>query len=497
MNLSYLRFKRLHISWFICAACLGFLLGDGLAVLPTVGYFSWPVWLVVAALLLFLSFIKRRVLMLILAVLAGILLGLWRGTIERVNLASYTPFINQTVSVWASVAEDPTIVNGSQLRLRLDQVVIDDVSLPGQVWASLLSTNNVVHRSDIVEISGKLKLGFGTFPAMMSYGHLDRVTSQPGRDLAREIRDDFGDKLRLAISEPQSDLGMGILAGQKTALPTDLAESFRIAALTHIVVASGYNLTILIRFARRLLARISRWAALSGASALVFAFACVTGFSPSMTRASMVAAFSLLAWYYGRRFHPIVLLSVVAALSIMIRPSYIWGDAGWYMSFLAFAGVIIVAPLIEDYFWGKKAKTESDTESKSKHTIRQIFIETTSAQIMTMPIIALFLGQFAPYGIIANLLVLPIVPLAMLLSFVAGLTGWLVPAAAEIVGWPAQKLLEYIILVSRKVSELPGADHQVGFGAWQAVAVFGLILIIVLAIWRRTRHNFLDDNPVV
>jgi competence protein ComEC len=240
---------------------------------------------------------------------------------------------------------------------------------------------------------------------------------------------------------------------------------------------------------------------------MAFLFACVTGFSPSMTRAALVAGLSLLAWYCGRKFHPVVLLTLVAAATAALNPFYVWGDAGWYMSFMAFAGVIILAPLIRDYFWrdknvpaivpstsGKKWLTTIKTWGQN---LRQIAVETMSAQIMTLPIIALMLGQFAPYGLLANLLVLPIVPLTMLLAFVAGLAGWLVPAIASGVGWPAQTLLDYIIGVADTVSQLPGASQSVDFGPGWFVVSMGVLLLAIVYMQRRTSHSFREDNVVV
>lgn len=491
---------RVHVSWIVAGVAAGILIGIGLSLLsPTVIFTHWT-WLLLAVVLALVVFIKHKTWMVILALIAGILVGMFRGTIERVNLGGYADFINQTVTLSGKVFEDPSVGLGGELKLRLVDVVINDTELPGQVWLSTATRGSEIKRSDTVAVEGKLKPGFGTFAASMTYASLADVTPDDGSDPAREVRDAFGEQLSNAISDPAHDLGMGILAGQKTALPIDVSEAFRIAGLTHIVVASGYNLTILIRFARRVFAKISRLAALIGGAASAFGFACVTGFSPSMTRAAMVAGLSLLAWYYGRKFHPVVLLTLVAAVTALINPAYVWGDAGWYMSFMAFAGVIILAPLIKTYFWGRE-KPKPDNVKKTIRdrlmTVRDIFIETMSAQIMTAPIIALMLGSFAPYGLLANLLVLPIVPLAMLLTFIAGVAGWVLVPLATIIGTPAKILLDYIIEVARIISELPGAIHEVDFGIWPFIGVMTLIVAVIIYMRWRTGYSLRDSNPVV
>ena len=458
--------------------------------------------------------------MFVLALIAGLIIGMFRGTIERVELGSYDGLIGQEVVLVGKVFEDPDIEPGGLLKMRIIDGQINDRKLNGQIFVSAIGARIDVKRSDIVSIEGVLKSGFGTFPASMSYAKLTGL-ERGIDDPAREMRDEFGEHLEDAITQPAENLGMGILAGQKTALPSDVSEAFRIAGLTHIVVASGYNLTILIRFARRSFARISRLAALLGGGGMALAFACVTGFSPSMMRAVMVAGLSLLAWYYGRKFHPLVLIFLVAGITALINPFYVWGDAGWYMSFFAFAGVLILAPLIHAYFWGDDNKEENNNSKEKKKlnesvssyvknkgksllekvrntgtSFRQIVVETMSAQILTMPIIALMLGQFAPYGLLANILVLPIVPITMLLTFIAGVLAWIFPAIGPIVGWPAQQLLNYIIWVSKEVSSLPMASQEIDLGIAGFVIALAIIISAIIYMQHRTKHSFREDNVV-
>ena len=519
MKLRWFLCAMVHVSWQLTALCLGFLAGVGLALWPLAAVFAHWVWLLLAAILCVWAFAKSQRYLLGLALVAGLLLGIWRGTIQRVDLGDYGRFLGETQVVEGKVFEDPSWGMGGDLRLRLSEVVIDGYELPGQVWLSVVGQKPEVRRSDTVQIEGKLKRGFGTFPASMNFAKV--VGWQPGHDdPARDLRDEFGQHLEAAISQPAQSLGMGILAGQKTALPSGINEAFRVAGLPHIVVASGYNLTILIRFGRRAFAKVSRLVALLGSGALMLGFACVTGFGPSMTRAALVAGASLLAWYLGRKFHPVVLICTIAALTVLINPMYVWGDAGWYMSFLSFTGVIILAPLVRDYFWqdvdqrlAKEASVRRPASSQSNLVIRalaglppklsalgvelrQIVVETMSAQVMTMPIIALLLGQVAVYGLLSNLLVLPIVPLTMLLTFLAGLVAWVWPGAAALVGWPAQKLLDYIIWVSQQVEALPGAALEVSFGIGSFLVAMGLLLAAMIYMWYKTHHNFRGDNLV-
>ena len=107
-------------------------------------------------------------------------------------------------------------------------------------------------------------------------------------------------------------------------------------------------------------------------------------------------------------------------------------------SFAAFAGVMVLAPLLQAYFYGEK----------KPGWLRQVLGETISAQIVTAPLLLYSFGYISNVAVIANALVLPLVPLAMVLTFVTGLAGYLGGSVAAIVGLPAQWLLDYMVGVA-------------------------------------------------
>jgi competence protein ComEC len=138
---------------------------------------------------------------------------------------------------------------------------------------------------DEVQINGSLKKGFGNFAGVMYNAKIESVVSPEPGDVARKIRDWFADAVRQNISEPEVSLGLGFLVGQRRALPASLVSALQTVGLTHVVVASGYNLTILVRITRRLFAKISKYLAVLTAGLMVLGFIAITGLSPSMSRA--------------------------------------------------------------------------------------------------------------------------------------------------------------------------------------------------------------------
>ncbi|HRQ86971.1 MAG TPA: ComEC/Rec2 family competence protein, partial [Candidatus Saccharibacteria bacterium] len=342
-----------------------------------------------------------------------------------------------------------------------------------------LATQKPIARGDSVTVKGKFQEGFGTLAgAMYRPALIDAKRPNPG-DIGRRVRDWFAGALRSVVDEPQASLGLGFLLGQKSALPDDLADAMRIAGLTHIVVASGYNLTILVRFARRLFLKISRFAAAITASLMVLSFMAITGMSPSMSRAGLVAGLSLGAWYVGRRFHPVILLSIAAGMTVLVQPSYAWGDVGWQLSFAAFAGVMLLAPMLQNYFFG----------SEKPGALRQLLGETISAHLVTLPIILVTFGQLSHIAIIANMIVVPLVPLAMLATFIVGGMSLLWQPAAELLSIPLEWLLGYMVNVAMFLSELPWATSEIALPSWVAVLAYAGMVIIGVWLWRASKTN--------
>jgi competence protein ComEC len=383
------------------------------------------------------------------------------------------------------VSDDAENDAGGKTILRMGLLSINNSAIGGTLWVSA-STDADIKRSDQLTITGKLGAGFGSFAATMYEAQVSSVVRPEPGDAARELRDWFAGAVQTAIPQPQASLGLGFLVGQKRALPADLAEALVIAGLTHIVVASGYNLTILVRLARRIFMKVSKYTAALAASLMIGGFVAVTGLSPSMSRAALVASLSLAAWYYGRRFHPLVLLSFAAAVTVMVNPAYMSGDLGWQLSFAAFAGVMILAPLLQRYFFGEK----------KPGFVRQILGETVAALIVTAPILIGAFGQFSNVAIIANLLVLPLVPLAMLLTFIAGIGALIVPNFATLIGLPATWLLGYMVYIAQWLSHLSWAQSAVQFSSWAVIGCYVLIVGVCVYMWRVTRYDLRDTNIV-
>ena len=477
-------FEKIHISWLAAAWCLGLTVGViAIHYLPRSVEFNMLA--LFGGLVLFVPVLvwRWRVLMIV-AVISGALVGLWRGELGRAGLEVYDSLIGKTAVIQGRVLEDPDIDKKGQTVLRLSDLRINGKKLAGQLWV-VTADKRPIKRSDIVQAQGKLTAGFGAFSASMYRAKVGRVERPVPGDVAVGARDWFAERVREHVPESESALGLGFLLGLRRAMPTELSDNLKIAGLTHIVVASGYNLTILVRLARRLFAKRSKYLAMLSAAVMIIGFMAVTGLSPSMSRAGLVAGLSLAAWYYGRTIHPLVLLPVSAAITLLINPQFGWGDLGWQLSFASFAGVIMLAPLLHSYFFG----------NKEPGAFRQILIETLSAQIMTLPLLMMSFGVISNVALIANMLILPFVPLAMLLTFMSGVLVF-VPMIGVLIAIPTTWLLGYMIQVTNWTAGFEWAQMEVSVNLWQCVALYVSLILAMIWMKKQTKLDLTKINIV-
>src|SRR5690606_35008252 len=147
----------------------------------------------------------------------------------------------------------------------------------------------------------------------------------------------------------------------------------------------------------------SKYQAFISSVVLIAGFIAITGASPAIVRAAVVTLLSLVAWYYGRRIHPVLVILLGAALTAGISPLYIWHDLGWWLSFLAFGGVLLIGALRTKRLFG----------DKKVPLLAQVAVETTSAQLMAVPLIMYVFGDFSVVALLANMAVVPLIPFAM------------------------------------------------------------------------------------
>lgn len=363
------------------------------------------------------------------------------------RLEPYKTYARQQVIVRVISSTDAIYGDKGQLSFEANSVSFVSANgavetAPGTIKVSGFG-ELAVYKGDQLQVTGKLYPTRGSKQASIGFATIKRLGSH--QSFSDMIRRKFAAGIQTALPEPQASFGLGLLVGQRNTLPDETSQALKMVGLTHIIAVSGYNLTILVEASKRLMVRRSKRLTMVLASGLIFGFLTMTGLSASIVRAAVVSGLSMAAWYYGRSVRPVVLILLAAAVTAYANPIYLWSDIGWYLSFLAFFGILVLAPAFKNRFFGQRQLP----------ILGQVALETVSAELMTIPLVLFIFGQVSFVGLAANMLVVTCIPLAMLFSFLAGVFGAFMPLLAGWVSVPAKLLLTYMLDMAALLSSLP------------------------------------------
>lgn len=392
------------------------------------------------------------------------------------KLAEYEPFYSQKITITARAGEDAAYGKTKQLAFAANNVTTEDGQrLTGKIQLSGFGVN-AVFQGDEVVATGKLYPGFGAYQGRMSFAVLEVVAHHPS--LVSEIRRRFIAGMQTALPEPLAPFAMGLLVGQRATLPDEVKQDLLMVGLTHIIAVSGYNLTIILHASQRLLGKRSKRISTFLSLGMIAVFLLLAGASASIVRAAIVSTLSIATGYYGRTFKPLNLIMLTAAITAWANPFYVWSDLSWYLSFLAFYGVMILAPLIQTRWPGRWHGS----------IVAGVALESICAETMSLPFVLHIFGQMSFVGLPANVLVTAMVPLAMLLGLVAGLAGMLMGAVSGWFAWPAALLLNYMLDIAHFMAHIPGIFVE--NKSLSIAAMLGMYLVIILlttVLWHKTK----------
>ncbi len=283
------------------------------------------------------------------------------------------------------------------------------------------------------------------------------------------LRNKVDSKIAAFLPAPQSGLLSGLLLGGDDQMSKNYQEAFSITGMTHIVAVSGYNVTIIAEYLMALgiflglWRRQAFWLAILG----IFLFIFMIGFPSSAVRAGIMGGLLLWGIKNGRLANSQNAILASAVVMLFINPLLLRWDIGFQLSFLATLGIIYIYPLFQNYLV-KKYKAFGITE---------ILMLTISAQIFVLPVIFINFEKLSLVSPLANILVLPIIPLTMLLGFLAVAFSFVFPPFGQVFFWLAFLPLKYETELIRYMASLKYASLKIESFPWWVVVLWYIILL--------------------
>ncbi|WP_025682009.1 ComEC/Rec2 family competence protein [Paenibacillus maysiensis] len=248
-----------------------------------------------------------------------------------------------------------------------------------------------------------------------------------------QLREQLGQRMDLAFgSLYHAGYMKGLVLGVTDELDPATYNEFTQLGLTHILAISGMHVAVYaatLLYLLKLL-RVSRETSLTVVMVLIPAYVLLTGASPSVVRAGIMAMIGLFAARRGMLKDGLSILSVSALLMLLWNPYYLL-SVSFQLSFLVTAGLLIYMPLMKPFF------------AKWPLLIGGEIAITITAQLVSFPMTVFYFNQFSLLSFVANFVLVPLITYIVLpLGTVAMGIAFLWEDGARILAWPAEQLNE-------------------------------------------------------
>lgn len=321
-------------------------------------------------------------------------------------------------------------------------------------------------------------------------------------EMLYRLRKHWTEFLKRELGEENGGILAAILLGNKGSADTEVKEWYQKAGVGHLLAVSGFHVgffgAVLYTLFRKIRIPVSVSSGMTGV--LLFLYVLLCQASASAVRAYIMYMILLGAGVCGRAYHGIHALIISGAVLLFIQPMYIT-DAGFLLSFGAMAGILIVYPVILEYFPGAGK-------------VVQNLLVSLSVQSVILPILLYFFYEIPVYAFVMGLLVTGIFGILMssaglgcVLEIAAvslsgnmpgitaggqgiGAPGSVLEMGAHVILYPAGWILRLYQIICRLELRFPFARWTPGRpGIWKMILYYMLLVSAVLFLKKRKERK--------
>lgn len=432
--------------------------------------------------------------------------GIWRHqlSLAEINnnwLKNYNDS-GQIVILEGTIIEEPT-VKSNYLK------IIAAVNRINGLWENhekigkvLITTERYpeYHYGDQIRIRGKLESppifeGFnyqnylakeGIY-SIISWPEIEVAGENKGNPLYKllfSLKNKLKESLNKVMAPPKSAILEALLFGDEENVSQEWKEKFNLTGTRHITAVSGMNITIITFLIFNFLLALGLWRnqAFYFALILVILYILMIGAPASALRAGIMAGLFLIAQYFGRVSAASRAIVIAATLMLLQNPRLAL-DVGFALSSLATLGLIY----LQSFFLNLFKKVPDIFQ------LRSTLSATLSAQIFTLPILIYNFGRIPVLSPLANILIVPLLPLITILGFIFSFLGIISPFLGQILSWPVWILLTYLVGVIDLFSKIPFVSLVAVDISWIWFLAFYLLLwYFVWRLDKKQKEKFLN-----
>ncbi len=254
------------------------------------------------------------------------------------------------------------------------------------------------------------------------------------------------DTINGTLTDEEGNLLLAILLGDKDKLSEDIQESFKTSNLSHMLAVSGAHVSYIILGLTYVLQN-SIIGKKNGKIVCIFfllVFMAITNFTPSVTRACIMAVLTLFSGIVYRKSDVYTNISVAALITLIFNP-YSLLDLGFQLSYGGTIGIIIFIKRIQ----------EKKSNSKVVNYIKQMALVSIYANIIIIPIMMYHFNTVSLTFIISNIMASPILGIIVINGFLFIITSITVKPLTRLIAIFIKPILSILIKISQICSKLP------------------------------------------
>lgn len=254
-------------------------------------------------------------------------------------------------------------------------------------------------------------------------------------------------------------------------------EALNATGTTHIIAISGYNIAIILTLIGNTFSHyVSKKTKFIISTALIISFVLICGAPASVVRAAIMGLIVVWARDRGRANGPISVLIFAALIMVIVNPKILVFDVGFQLSFLATLGIMIFADAFEDALkWVPEL-----------FGIRESLVLTLTAQVGVVPLLFLNFGSISLITFVANIIVLPLIPIIMATGFVAVVTSFVFFHAGFIASYVSRFMLDFEMKSIYLLAQADMFTIEIGkTRGWMLILYCVVFIMIGLIIHRK------------
>ena len=254
------------------------------------------------------------------------------------------------------------------------------------------------------------------------------------------------DTINGTLTDEEGNLLLAILLGDKDKLSEDIQESFKTSNLSHMLAVSGAHVSYIILGLTYVLQNSIIGKKNGKIVCIIFllAFMAITNFTPSVTRACIMAILTLFSSIIYRKSDVYTNISVAALITLIFNP-YSLLDLGFQLSYGGTIGIIIFIKRIQ----------EKKSNSKVINYIKQMALVSIYANIIIIPIMMYHFNTVSFTFIISNIMASPILGIIVITGFLFIIASITVKPLTRLIAIFIKPILSILIKISQICFKLP------------------------------------------